>query len=436
MTVHSRSNSYRPVPTPAQLRWQDYEIGLLYHFDLSTYRDDGSDHAVRRAPVDPARFTPVSLDTDQWLEAAVAAGAKYAMFTASHETGFANWQSDLYQYGVKHVAWGNGKRDIVGEFVASCRKYGIAPGLFIGLRFNLYKNVSSYLVQNGSADEQKAYIEVCERQVEELCSRYGALDEIWIEGGALAPDEGGPDILPIVERHQPDTVFYHSPQRGDHRWVGNEKGVAGYPCWATMPHRGGRTVHGTQEYASLLANGDPDALYWSPAMCDVPIRDHRWFWHPGEDHLVYGLDDLVEMYDKSVGRNGVLTIGAVPDRNGLIPEADFARYAEFGREIHRRFSTPIAAGSGSGSTVELVLPEPARIDQIVIQEDIALGERIRAYRVEGKTGTEWETLCEGVSIAHKRIQRFDATEVAAIRLACMEYVAEPRIRNLAVYHIG
>jgi len=307
MTTNSVSGSGRPVPTPAQLRWQDYEVGLLYHLDLTTFRDDGLDHAVGKPHVDPALFEPRALDTDQWLEAAVAAGAKYAIFTASHETGFTNWQSDLYPFGVKHVAWRDGKCDIVGDFVASCHKYGIAPGLFIGLRFNEYQNVSSYLVRGGSAEAQRAYIELCEKQVEELCSRYGVLTEVWIEGGALSPDEGGPDLLPIVERYQPDTVFYHSPQRGDHRWVGNEKGVAGYPCWATMPHRGGRTAHNTADYASLLANGDPDAPHWSPAMCDVPIRDHSWFWHPREDHLVYGLDDLVEIHEKSVGRNRVDT---------------------------------------------------------------------------------------------------------------------------------
>jgi len=117
---------------------RNYEVGLLYHFDLTTYREDNTDHSGGKPPIDPTVFTPTELNTDQWLEAAQAAGAKYAIFTASHETGFTNWQSDLYPYGVKHTAWRNGKADIVGDFINSCHKYNIAPGLFIGLRFKAH----------------------------------------------------------------------------------------------------------------------------------------------------------------------------------------------------------------------------------------------------------------------------------------------------------
>jgi len=120
----------------------------------------------------------------------------------------------------------------------------------------------------------------------------------------------------------------------------------------------------------------------------------------------------------------------------LIPEIDFRRYAEFGKEIERRFSTAIAETSGIGSTVDLELPNPARIDHVVIQEEIASGERVRGYRVEGRTGREWETLCDGISIGHKRIQSVPLREVTAVRLICNESVAEPRIRNLALYHCG
>lgn len=107
-----------PTPTAAQRRWQDFEVGLLYHFDLTTHRTDGSDHSSGRPPIDPAVFTSTALDTDQWLEAARAAGARYAIFTAS------------------------------------CHKYNVAPGLFIGLRFNVYMNVLHYRVQDDDTDTQ------------------------------------------------------------------------------------------------------------------------------------------------------------------------------------------------------------------------------------------------------------------------------------------
>ena len=37
------------------------------------------------------------------------------------------------------------------------------------------------------------------------------------------------------------------------------------------------------EFERLLYQGDPDGALWSPAMVDVPLRNHAWFWCPGDD---------------------------------------------------------------------------------------------------------------------------------------------------------
>ena len=73
---------------------------------------------------------------------AKAAGARYAVFTATHFEGFLNWQSDIYPYGVKQAPWRNGNGDIVADFVASCRKFGLKPGLYFSTMRNAYQNVN------------------------------------------------------------------------------------------------------------------------------------------------------------------------------------------------------------------------------------------------------------------------------------------------------
>ena len=84
--------------------------------------------------------------------------------------------------------------------------------------------------------------------------------------------------------------------------------------------------------------------------------------------------------------------------------------------------------------MQLDLPEPSRVDHVSICEDIAAGERIRAYTVEGQVGADrWTPLCQGESVGHRRIQRFDPVEVAASRLCITEFVSEPQIRELSVY---
>ena len=63
-----------PTPTPAQQVWQDCEIGLLFCFDLpiaaGIYDPKNNTHRER---VDPAKYNPVKLNTDQWLAVAKAA---------------------------------------------------------------------------------------------------------------------------------------------------------------------------------------------------------------------------------------------------------------------------------------------------------------------------------------------------------------------------
>jgi len=426
-------------PLPRQVVWQDCEVGAIFHFDMPLFADGGwSPRKAIHQTWDPDRYRPEKLDIDQWVAAAKAMGAGYAVFTATHFNGFLQWQSDAYAYGVRQAAWRGGKADLVRDFVESCRRAGIRPGIYLSCFRNAYWKVDRYRVNYGKGGERQAeFARTCERMVEQLCSRYGPLVQIWFDAGLISPEDGGPNVLPIVDKHQPNMVFYHSPERREHRWIGNEAGFAGYPCWATMPgidtaeaaHKG-RLKDGRK----LLLHGDPDGRLWSPGMVDAPLRGHHWCWKPGTEGTIESLDTLLKWYYQSVGRNCNLIVGLTPDPSGLLPEADAKRCEEFGKEIRRRFGRPLAETSGSGDEVVLALPKPATVDHVSIMEDIAGGERIRQYGVEGLgPGGEWQTLCEGISVGHKRIQRLKRTEVATVRLRVTQSVAPPRIRSLAVY---
>jgi len=430
-----------PRPSPAQLAWQDCEVGIIFHFDLPIAAGVYAPNNAYRKRLDPNLYSPAKLHTDQWAEAARAAGARYAIFTATHFNGFMQWQSDLYPYSLKYTRWREGKADVVGEFVESCRKEGIKPGLYLSTHRNVYWTVWGHYVNWGKGRgtaKQRAFNRVAEKMTEELCSRYGPLVQIWFDAGVKTPQEGGPDVLPIFEKYQPNSVFYHNIERSDHRWIGNEAGYAAYPCWATMPGPPAGVSHNHPSWRPVLACGDPNGTYWSPAMVDVPLRGshgvHDWCWQAGHERGIHPLEKLVKMYYQSVGRNCNLIIGAVINRDGLVPDADVARLAEFGREIRRRFDKPVAKTSGQGGAVELRLPQPQRIDHVVIMEEIAEGERVRRYRIEALLpGNRWVKLAEGESIGHKRIEQFRPVEVAAIRFIALQSTAPPRIRQLAVY---
>jgi alpha-L-fucosidase len=431
-----------PRPTPAQIRWQDCEVGVLFSFDMpiaARWAKGDGDLFRDWKTSDPNLYNPEKLDTDQWIEAAKAVGAKYAIFTATHLNGFMQWQSDAYPYGLKQTRWRDGKGDVVADFMASCRKAGILPGLFFSTCHNVYWSVWEHYVDWGKGkgtSKQAAFNKVAEKMTEELCSKYGPLVQIWYDAGVKLPPDGGPDVLPIFGKHQPDSVFYNSMERSDHRWIGNEMGFADYPCWVTMPDKKGEISHNARGWQKLLAKGDPEGTVWSPGMVDVPLRGangkHNWFWYPNQDDAVHPLDSLVRMHYQSVGRNCNFIIGEVITPDGLVPDADIKRLAELGKELRRRFGRSLAETRGRGELVELQLPQPRKVDHVIIMEDIAQGERIRKYVVEGLTpNNQWTRLCEGESVGHKRIESVEAREVARVRLRILKSTAIPLIRNLS-----
>ena len=440
-----------PRPTPAQVRWQNCEIGAIFHYELPTAAGDHTENNATRKTFDPKLYNPGKLDTDQWVQAAKAGGAKYAVFTATHFNGFMQWQSDLYPYGVKQAAWRDGKGDVVADFVESCRKADILPGIYFSTHRNVYQTVWDHYVDWGrgrGTEAQAAYNRIAEKQCEELCSRYGDLLQIWFDAGVMTPEQGGPDVLPVFEKHQPDSVFYHSADRIDHRWIGNEQGNASYPCWATMPGKGNAispAFYSSPESSrrELLGTGDPDGAVWSPGMATMCLRGargaHDWLWYPNRrpEHL-YSVDQLMGMYDRTVGRNSNIVIGLVVNPEGLVPEMDVRRMEEFGKALQTRFDNPLGSVSGQGREIALPLSQPGKPDLLVIQEDIAGGERVRKYLVEGRTPAgEWIELAQGQSIGHKRIQKLvPSADVDVLRLLVPESRARPLIKSFACYSEG
>jgi alpha-L-fucosidase len=436
-----------PVPNMRQLAWQQAEIGAIISYDLHVF--DGKNYMQgknRITPMDDYNiFNPKKLDTDQWIKAVKDAGYTFAILTATHETGFALYQSDVNPYCMKALKYQDGKGDIVRDFVNSCRKYGIKPGIYLGIRWNSLLGVHDFKI-NGTGEfrdqRQRWYNRMVEGMVKEICTRYGDWFEIWFDGGADSPANGAPDVLPIVQQYQPNCLFYHNRQLAEARWGGSESGIVSYPCWATFPYPSTGAGESAQANVyknnfQLLKEGDANGAYWMPAMSDAPLRGyngrHEWFWEPGDEAHIFPLQHLVDMYYKSVGRNSTLIVGLTPDADGLMPEPDVQRLKEFGDEIRKRFATPIASTSGSGKSFMLALKEMKPVSDIVIMEDIAHGERVRKFTLEQKTKSGWKMMFEGSCIGHKFIYRAEQVQASAIRLTIQEATDEAKILNFSVY---
>jgi len=427
------------LPTKAQIEWAEAEIGVLIHFDMPVFKPDYYWRRDIGKHPDASVFNPTELNTDQWLEAAKSIGAKYAVLVAKHCSGFSLWPTEAHDYNISNSPYKNGKGDIVKEFVESCKKYGIKPGIYASTTANGYLQVDNPgKVISGDPEEQKRYNKIVQQQLIELWTNYGELFEIWFDGGVLPAEKGGFDILSMVQKYQPNAIAFQGPfgYANNVRWVGNEEGLAPYPCWA----RADSTTSSAGVIQIKGLNGNPDGPFWCPGEADFPLRKNNsfqggWFWKKGEDKKIFSLEELMEKYTKSVGRNTNMLLGIVIDERGLVPEVDVERMKEFGNEIERSFDNPIGKTNGEGNEVILELQHARKINHVALMEDISKGERVRKFVVEGKTNLGWQTIFEGSCIGHKFIHQFDEMEVTAVRLNVSESKGEPQILDVSVYYV-
>lgn len=421
------------LPTPQQLAWQRHEIIAFAHFGMNTFTDrewgDGKE--------DSRLFNPTDFDARQWASVLDRAGVRLLILTAKHHDGFCLWPSKYTEHCVRNSPWRGGKGDVVREVVDALREKQIRVGLYLS---PWDRNQPTY------GDSPK-YNEFFRNQLRELLGNYGPVDEVWFDGACGEGPNGKkqeydwPACYSVVRELQPRALIAICGP--DIRWVGNESGVA------------------REDESSVVKN---DTGYvWHPAECDVSIRP-GWFYHSGEDSKVKSLATLADIYFKSAGRNSVLLLNIPPDRRGRIADADAVRLAEFGdfvrqlsREDFAKGAKVVAssrlgqghdesqlldgspdsywapAGGESKGTVELDLGKPRTFNMARVQENIAMGERVRAYHVEVLLDDKWRTITSGHVIGHKQLRRFPSVTAQRVRLVIDEASISPAISEFGIH---
>lgn len=400
-------------PTAAQAAWHDLEVGMFIHIAPQTWQGKETDDLS--TPL--AAMNPERLDTDQWVKVAKSMGAKYIVFVAKHEGGFCWWQTETTEHSVGHIPWRGGKGDVLADLSESCRKAGMKLGVYISPQDK--KHGVTVGGRSGDAATQAAYEKLFRAQLTEVLTRYGAMMEVWFDGSLVF------DVGDILAEHAPEAVVFQGPQASI-RWVGNEDGVAPYPGWNAVKF-------GVKKWGDYTgADGDPDGDRWLPNECDARIRS-TWFWNERNAGTLKSVAALMEMYEKSVGRGGVLLLNSTPDKTGLIPEGDAARAAEFGAAIEARYGQAVTDTSGEGTEFVVQPSAPVSIGRVVTMEEITMGERVRKYVIEGLVDGAWKTLAAGTAIGHKRIDTIAPAVVSSVRLRITESVGTPSVRRFAIH---
>jgi alpha-L-fucosidase len=379
------------IPTPRQLEYQDWEMGMFFHFGIRTFYEGRRDWEATPMPADG--FRPSGLNCDNWIVSAKRAGMRYAVLVCKHHDGFANWPTQYSTYSVAHTPWKEGKGDVVREFTDACRRHGMHVGLYY----------SPAEMGNPKFQDERAYDEHFLNQLRELLTGYGAIDMLWFDGcGSDNHQYDWRRIVAEIRRLQPNLLIFNMGEP-DYRWGGNEAGIASLPTWNTVARP--RFSDKTEAAPSGAA-----APVWLPPEYDCMMRAWNWFFEEADVHTVKPLEELMGLYYLSVGRGANLIINIGPDRRGLLPDADRQALLAFGAEVRRRFGNPVATmtdGRLTDTGWEYVAKRPFFLDHIILQEELRQGEAVRRFAVHIRTVKTKQliTIYEGRNIGHKAICR-------------------------------
>ncbi|WP_369205649.1 alpha-L-fucosidase [Streptomyces sp. PU-14G] len=273
-------------------------------------------------------------------------------------------------------------------------------------------------------------------QVYEIVTEYGPLDELWLDGAnpwrdaGITQEYGWSELFRVLHELAPDTPVFGGPQGV--RWVGNENGVARESEWSVTPS----ALDPWTTYAGGLPNDstDPDIgsreklldpsvkyLQWYPAEADVSIRP-GWYHHA--DERPKSAEQLLELYEKSVGRNASLLLNVPPAKNGRIDAADVRELTAFGDAVRGIYGTDLKRRG----------PGPYTFDRVVVGEDIRRGQRVERFTLQARSGGAWREIASGTTIGHRRILALDEPVTARqVRVKVEQARGKPHLRPVTLH---
>ncbi len=452
-----------PIPTQKQLDWHEMEMYAFVHFTTNTFTNKEWGFGDES----PEVFNPTEFDARQWARVVKEAGMKGIILTAKHHDGFCLWPTKYNEHNLTKSPWKNGKGDVVKEVSDACKEYGLKFGVYL-----------SPWDRNHAEYGREGYVTYFRNQLEELLTNYGDVFEMWFDGANGGSGYYGganenrkintlkyynwDETYKLIREISPKTLVWGIGP-AEARWIGNERGIAETTNWSMLRQKddlAGKVRH--KEYMT----GHIDGEKWVPGEADVSIRP-GWFYHKNEDDKVKSLEDMVDIYYSSVGRNATLLLNLPVDRRGLVHENDETRLKELVKVLHADFKENILkdvevlasnergndsdyeaenATDGNKQTywatdnevkaasLTFELAEAKDVNRLLLQEYIALGQRVKAFTVEAKVGENWVEIANETTIGYKRILRFKKVNASALRVSIIDSRACPLIANVEAFN--
>lgn len=357
-----------PLPSVSQVNYLKEECGAFLHFGMNTYTE--VEWGNGKESLDD--FTLAHFDYESYVKTLKDLGFRRLIFTAKHHDGFCMWDTKETSHKITNTSYG---KDFLYELSKACSKFDMDMGIYL----------SPWDVHEPSYGSGDLYNEFYINQIKEIVNNpiygnKGHFVEWWFDN---AKDENYPDqeydfekFMAEIRKNNPNILFFGVGAKGGIHWAGNERGFA--PS-ENAPRLKKDIFEIDYDADFRSAVGHNEDYVFSISECDTSVTD-RWFSH--KDERIKSVEELFEIYLKSVGRGGVLLLNIPANKSGKIDGKIIERLRETKEKIQDSFSKNIVddifitcTDMGNEYFLEVENPNDIDINFLVVREDIRKGSR-------------------------------------------------------------
>lgn len=301
-------------------------------------------------------FNPKNFNPKQWAKIAKNAGMKYAVMTSKHHDGFCLFDSEYTDYKSTNTALG---RDAIREFVDAFRAEGIKVGIYYSLMdwhhpdFPAYGDLNAPMRDNPAFKEKEKekdfsrYLKYMHAQVEELCTKYGKIDLMWLDysyENMRGEKWEATKLVQMIKKYQPHIII-------NNRLEVSGSGFGSLITENPTAYSGDFVTPEQVIPPAGIRNVKGEPVPWESC---ITMNNH-WAYYIG-DTSFKPADLLIRRLVECVSKGGNMIINVGPNANGEIPEQSVAVLNEIGTWM--RMNEESIYGCGYA---ELDKPEYGRI---------------------------------------------------------------------------
>lgn len=258
-------------------------------------------------------FAPRRFDPADWVRAARQAGMRYFVFTTKHHDGFAMYDTRLSDYRITHPSCPHSRSsraDVAGELFDAFRRAGFGIGAYYSKADwhhpDYWGPEAPATTRNPNYDTRRytnrwnRFKDFVHGQVDELVSRYGPLDILWLDAGQVRPPLQDIDmdrLAAAARRRQPGLIIVD-------RTVGGK-------------HENYRTPE-------QQVPAEPLPTVWETCM----TMGDQWSYRPNDRYK--SPRELLHLLIDVVAKGGNLLLNVGPDADGALPAPAVSRMRALG----------------------------------------------------------------------------------------------------------